>query len=210
MRAYVIVSGVGGQGVMLLSRTIATAAQLEGYEVSGSEIHGHAVRGGTAYAMVSYGDSIGSPRVPLGRADALLSTELLEGLRWSNYLRRDGFAFVSTTRSVPVNVTLRGERYPTLDQVRQVLGRITRNAFFLDPERAALSLGERRLSSAVMYGAFASAFSSEIGEEALLKALRRNVPRGTEERNVQAFNIGRGLAKESYVQRDPRGTSPQM
>jgi len=197
MRTYVIVSGVGGQGVMLISKTIATAAQLEGFEVSGSQIHGHAVRGGSAYAMVLYGDSIGPPRVPLGRADALLSTELLEGLRWSNYLKEDGFAFISTARVVPVNVTLGGDKYPTVDQVKEALNKRTANAYLLDFEGAALSLGERRLASAVTYGAFAMAWETGIKPANLLEALRLNVPKGTEERNTTAFRLGGELVRNA-------------
>jgi len=197
MRVHVIVSGVGGQGVMLISKTIATAAQLEGFEVSGSEIHGHAVRGGSVYAMVSYGDSMGPPRVPLGRADALLSTELLEGLRWSNYLKEDGFAFISTARVVPVNVTLRGDKYPTVDQVKEALNKRTANAYLLDFEVAALSLGERRLASAVTYGAFAMASETGIKPANLLEALRLNVPKGTEERNITAFRLGGELVRNA-------------
>lgn len=193
MRTDIVVSGVGGQGVMLISKTIATAAQLEGFEVSGSEIHGHAVRGGSAYAMVSYGDSIGPPKVMHGRADLLLSMELLEGLRSSIYLRRNGVGIVSSAEVIPVNVVLRGDKYPSVDQVREVLMKKTDSVFIIDVERAALTLGERRLSSAVMYGAFAAAFDSGIKLESLLEALRTNVPKGTEEKNAAAFRLGRDL-----------------
>ena len=68
MKQQIIVSGLGGQGAVTLSRLIAEAALALGLAVITSETHGMAQRGGTVISMVKVGPFRG-PLILAGSAD---------------------------------------------------------------------------------------------------------------------------------------------
>ncbi|HEX7522567.1 MAG TPA: 2-oxoacid:acceptor oxidoreductase family protein [Candidatus Deferrimicrobium sp.] len=71
MRQQVVLSGVGGQGILFLSRLLAEAAIAGGFPVITSETHGMAQRGGVVVSHLKVG-GFDSPLVRTGRADLLL------------------------------------------------------------------------------------------------------------------------------------------
>ena len=77
----IIVNGVGGQGLITLLSLIDEAAFVEGYDVKSSELHGLSQRGGSVEAHVRFGIKIYSPLIPNGKADLIISLEMLEALR---------------------------------------------------------------------------------------------------------------------------------
>lgn len=79
----IILTGVGGQGVITLLSIIDEAAFLQGFDVKSSELHGLSQRGGSVEAHVRFGKKINSPMVSNGQADLILAFEALEGLRES-------------------------------------------------------------------------------------------------------------------------------
>jgi indolepyruvate ferredoxin oxidoreductase, beta subunit len=68
MKQQIIVSGLGGQGAVTLTRLLAEAALVLGLPVITSETHGMAQRGGAVISMVKVGPYRG-PLVPAGAAD---------------------------------------------------------------------------------------------------------------------------------------------
>ncbi len=68
MKQQIIVSGIGGQGVLFLTRVIAQAAVNRGIPVLTSETHGMAQRGGTVLSTIKVGD-FASPLIRAGQAD---------------------------------------------------------------------------------------------------------------------------------------------
>ena len=78
----VMVVGVGGQGVLLISKALALIGQKQGFEVKQSEVHGMAKRGGVVFSHVRFGAEVWSPTIAKGEADALIALEWAEGLRW--------------------------------------------------------------------------------------------------------------------------------
>lgn len=81
-----IISGVGGQGVLLITRIFAQFALEEGYPIIGSEDHGMSQRGGSVMTHLKIGN-FNSPLVKKGNADLLLSLEKNEAYRTLPYLR---------------------------------------------------------------------------------------------------------------------------
>ena len=55
MKQQIIVSGLGGQGALTLTRLLAEAAAAMGLAVITSETHGMAQRGGTVISMIKVG-----------------------------------------------------------------------------------------------------------------------------------------------------------
>jgi indolepyruvate ferredoxin oxidoreductase beta subunit len=94
MNIQMIISGVGGQGVLLVTRVFAAFALREGYPLIGSEDHGMSQRGGSVMTHLKIGN-FDSPLVKKGSADLLLSLEKNEAYKTLHYLKpsldgRDG------------------------------------------------------------------------------------------------------------------------
>lgn len=93
-RQQIVVSGVGGQGVLFIGRLLADAAIARGLPVLASETHGMAQRGGTVIAHLKVG-SFSSPLVRPGRADVLVLLKEENAASHGRYLRPGGWAAVN-------------------------------------------------------------------------------------------------------------------
>ena len=86
MNVQMIISGVGGQGVLLVTRVFSELALQEGFPLIGSEDHGMSQRGGSVMTHLKIGN-FDSPLVKKGSADILLSLEKNEAYRTLHYLK---------------------------------------------------------------------------------------------------------------------------
>ena len=86
MNIQMIISGVGGQGVLLVTRIFAAFALREGHPLIGSEDHGMSQRGGSVMTHLKIGN-FNSPLVKKGSADILLSLEKNEAYKTLYYLK---------------------------------------------------------------------------------------------------------------------------
>jgi len=86
MNVQMIISGVGGQGVLLITRIFAEFALKEGFPIIGSEDHGMSQRGGSVMTHLKIG-LFDSPLVKKGSADILLSLEKNEAYKTLPYLK---------------------------------------------------------------------------------------------------------------------------
>ena len=77
----IVLSGVGGQGTLLVAEVLGTAAIKEGLNVRVSEIHGMAQRGGAVVSTVRIGEKVQAPTVLEGQADVLVGFEPIETVR---------------------------------------------------------------------------------------------------------------------------------
>ena len=86
MNVQMIISGVGGQGVLLVTRIFAEFALNEGYPIIGSEDRGMSQRGGSVMTHLKIG-KFDSPLVKKGSADILLSLEKSEAYKTLHFLK---------------------------------------------------------------------------------------------------------------------------
>ena len=86
----IMIVGVGGQGTLLASKLLGRMLLTAGYDVKVSEVHGMSQRGGSVVTYVRWGDKVYSPIIDKGQADFILSFELLEAARWTEYLKPGG------------------------------------------------------------------------------------------------------------------------
>ncbi|MCP4215762.1 MAG: indolepyruvate oxidoreductase [bacterium] len=95
----IIISGVGGQGVLFITRLLAEAAIMKNLPVLTSETHGMAQRGGTVLSHLKAGD-FSSPLISPGRADGLLAlkAENIEG--HSAFLEPGGWAVINSADNI--------------------------------------------------------------------------------------------------------------
>ena len=120
MRQQIVVSGVGGQGVLFIARLLADAAIARGLPVLASETHGMAQRGGTVIAHLKVG-SFSSPLVRPGRADVLILLKEENAASHGRYLRPRGWAVVNAS-SAPAALADAASRVVDADALARETG----------------------------------------------------------------------------------------
>ncbi len=84
-----VLSGLGGQGILFMTKILALTALKKGFNILGAETHGMAQRGGSVVSHLKIGDS-GSSLIRAGSADFLLSMDEFEAYRYLPYLGKGG------------------------------------------------------------------------------------------------------------------------
>jgi indolepyruvate ferredoxin oxidoreductase beta subunit len=179
--------GVGGQGILLASAILASAAMQAGYDVKTNEVHGMAQRGGSVVAQIRYGKEVHSPLVPRRSAAALGALEQIEALRYADFLADDGLAAVSSQAIMPVTVSMGACSYPS--QVREKLKTVFPRLIYLDAVKMAGSLGDVRAANLVLLGAMSSAL--DLPASSWQEAIRSSVKEKHQQLNLKAFEMGR-------------------
>ncbi|HQC38474.1 MAG TPA: 2-oxoacid:acceptor oxidoreductase family protein, partial [Thermotogota bacterium] len=86
----VVLVGVGGQGILLVSKVLSELLVQNGYDVKMSEVHGMAQRGGSVSTQIRFGEKVNSPFMGYGGADILLGFEKMETYRFLPYVKSGG------------------------------------------------------------------------------------------------------------------------
>jgi indolepyruvate ferredoxin oxidoreductase beta subunit len=190
-----VVVGVGGQGVILISNVIGKAALKAGQPIRAAETHGMAQRGGSVISHIRLGCEFG-PLVPAGGADILLALEPAEALRYGRYLSEDGIALVNTNPVLPITVTTGQSKYPALEEILAPLRRICRNVKTLDATKLASKAGTSQAMNVVMLGALSRYIPLQ--EDLLIESLSESIPAKFLEVNRRAFEFGKSEIEEAY------------
>jgi indolepyruvate ferredoxin oxidoreductase, beta subunit len=185
----ILVTGVGGQGVVLASDIIGETAINAGYDVKKTDTLGMAQRGGSVVSHVRLAEKVASPLIKDGEADLLLAFEKLEAARWSHYIRKGAIAIINSYEQPPLSVSLGQEKYPTDDDIREALKRRTDQIYFIDANRIAKELGNVRTLNILMLGCF-SVFAP-LDVEVWRDSITRRMPEKLVDINLKAFEQGR-------------------
>jgi indolepyruvate ferredoxin oxidoreductase beta subunit len=182
----VLLTGVGGQGVVLASYVLSHVAMSEGYDVKQSEVHGMAQRGGSVVSHFRFGDKVWSPLVPLGTADLLMAFEALEGLRYVQWLRPGGVLVYNAQRINPSPVAAGLASYP--EDIDALIKAAWPSAKCVNANVLAQEAGTVKAANVAMLGAISPTlpFATKTWEE----VIREAVPPKTIEVNLQAFRLG--------------------
>jgi len=180
--------GVGGQGIITASRIIGDAAILAGKNVLLSETHGMAQRGGSVVCTARIGE-VYSPLIPDGQADVVLSFELLETLRAVCKASKKTVVVSSNEEMIPLSVSSQKLKYPTLDEVRIEVAKITREFVLIEASKLAGEAGVQMSSNIVMVGALAGTGLTNLDRRHFEKAIVMNITRNVRE-NLAAFSKG--------------------
>lgn len=184
----IMIVGVGGQGALLASKTLGQVLLDAGFDVKVSEVHGMSQRGGSVVTYVRYGEKVYSPIVDKGEADFIVSFEMLEAARYTEYLKKDGRIVVNTQNIDPMPVITGAAEYPA-DLENKI-----KNAGFAVDAVDCLSLAEQagtaKAVNIVLMGRLSKYM--DFSEEAWLKAIEKLVKPQFLEMNKKAFMLGRG------------------
>lgn len=183
----ILIAGVGGQGTLLASRFLGTAAVLMGKDVKLSEVHGMSQRGGSVITCVKIGTSIHSPLIAEGEADVILSFEQVEAVRWLPYLKKGGTVITNTQKIESMPVISGKAEYP--DNVLSVLQASDVKLIWLDALSIAESCGSAKAVNTVLLGILASQLK-EVAPSIWEQCLETVIPAKVLEINKKAFAEG--------------------
>jgi len=187
MITSVVLTGVGGQGILLASEITANTAMLAGFDVKTNEVHGMAQRGGSVIGQIRFGKKVYSPLVAKGTAKVLVALEQIEALRYSDYLAPDGVAVVNSQAIIPVTVSSGAAKYP--QNVKQMLEDVFERLVFIDAAKIAIEVGNIRAANVVLLGTMSNHLDLPI--DCWLKAIESAVKDKYAELNKKAFYAGR-------------------
>ncbi len=185
----IIICGTGGQGILMASEVLCSAAWRSGFDVKKSEVHGMAQRGGSVSSHVRFGKKVNSVLVEKGAADVILALEKMESLRWVSYLAPHGELITCDVKIEPMTVNTGSAVYP---DVEKIMGEMKIPNLMLPVREIAKELGNNRVVNIILLGA-ASKHLPEISEENWFQAIEERVPPKALEVNLEAFRRGRAL-----------------
>lgn len=186
MKKDIILSGVGGQGILTIATIIDEAATNSGLMLKQAEVHGMSQRGGDVQSNLRLSDKeIASDLIALGCADMIISLEPMEALRYLPYLNKNGWIITSSSpiKNIP--------NYPEEETLLAELKSFA-NVILLDVEKIAKENNMPKCSNVILLGAAAHVLNIITPEQ-----LREGIGRvfaakgGTiVEMNNKAFDIG--------------------
>ena len=192
MKTDIILSGVGGQGILSIAAAIGEAALKEGLYMKQAEVHGMSQRGGDVQSNLRLSDQpIASDLIPRGHADLIISLEPMESLRYLPYLNKEGWL---VTNSQPfINIP----NYPEIEKVNAELDKLPHKVV-LDVEAIAKEAGSVRAANIVMLGAATPFLGLEY--EKIEEGVRSIFARKGEEivaMNLKALKAGYEIAQHN-------------
>lgn len=189
MKLDIVLSGVGGQGVLTAAAILAEAGRREGLSVKQGEVHGMSQRGGAVTANLRMADHpVASDLIAHGSAEMILSLEPLEALRWLPYLSTEGMLVTSASpvRNIP--------DYPAMEDLLAALHSLP-HAVVVDADPIAREAGSGHANNVVLIGAAAAWLPlSTSNLEACVEAFFAAKGEKLVEVNLRAFAAGAAAA----------------
>ncbi len=189
----VLIVGVGGQGVIMVSKVLATLCQRQGFQVKQSEVHGMAKRGGSVFSHVRFGETVYSPTIPLGEADVLVALEWAEGLRWLSYLKPDTGIFIADTQQIVPPFACRDRKHGAgsgyaRETVADVIAQVA-NCYAINAGQIAHELGNTKAGNTLLLGMMSTTL--DFPADDWREAIKMFAPPKAIDINMQAFDRGR-------------------
>jgi len=195
MTYNIMMSGVGGQGLMLVSNILGLTCAENGLDIRTAETHGLAQRSGAIYTHIRIGDKIFSPLIPYGEADVLMGMETIETLRYIEFLKPAGTIILNNYLWYPVQSTF--ERvdnpetsYVSFDVILTQLKKVTTNIHIINALELANKAGNPLTSNVVLLGALTKVKGFPVKIDQIKRVISNAVPKKALEANLIALQLG--------------------
>lgn len=182
----VLMTGVGGQGIILASDMLADVMMRAGYDVKKSEIHGMAQRGGSVMSHVRYASQVASPLIPLNTCDVLLSFEELETARYVQYLKKDAIVIINHFRLAPPSVISGKDSYP---DILPIIREKTDTIHLIDGTAIAEEMGNPKGVNIILLGTLSTFLDAE--ESLWIDSINSLIKEKIRPANIEGFKRGR-------------------
>jgi indolepyruvate ferredoxin oxidoreductase, beta subunit len=187
----ILLSGVGGQGIILTANIISRVLFEKGFDVKKNEIHGMSQRGGDVTSHIRYGKEVFSPTIEESTADYLIAFEMVEALRMIKYLKPDGYCIINDLKIEPAPVLAGLQEYPDTDKIIQLFQDKTKHLYHLNAKQIADDIGNPRGINIVMLGVFSKLI--DIPKEVWTDMIKKTVKPNFIEKNLLCFEAGRKI-----------------
>jgi len=191
MKLDMVFSGIGGQGIVVLSDIYCEAALLDGFDVAKAEVHGMAQRGGSIVAYARIGEKVEAPLIESGRADVILGFEILEAARVLPMLKKGGTVVVNT-KYIPPNCAVPGTI--EVNKSEDLIGLLKKKAakvYEVDGAGIAAKLGNALIVNTVLLGALSALPENPVKPDSYKKAMSARFKAKYVDLNLKAFQAGR-------------------
>ncbi|MFI3292233.1 MAG: indolepyruvate oxidoreductase subunit beta [Rikenellaceae bacterium] len=191
MKCDIILSGVGGQGILSIAAVIGEAIRTEGLQIKQAEVHGMSQRGGDVQTNLRISsEAIDSDLIALGGADAIISLEPMEALRYAPYLKESGWVVTSSKPFINI------PNYPSEELLAEELKKMPK-LLTLDVEQIAKDAEVSRSANIVLLGAASTILSIEQKDlEAGIERIFSRKGRAIVDMNIKALRVGAEAVKE--------------
>jgi len=203
MSLNVIICGVGGQGLVLLTRVIGDACARSGKKIVTGEMYGISQRSGAVSVHLRIGEDMFSPLIPIGNADIMIALEAVEALRHIEYLKKGGIILLNKRIIHPPIetskiISSKNEiDYFTLDQVIIKLTKWTLNIALIDALKLSKESGNARTENTVFLGCLSALKVFPVNKTQVKQSIINAVPKKTVDANLKAFDLGKKNAYDS-------------
>ena len=189
MNTDIILSGVGGQGILSIATIIGAAASNDNLYIKQAEVHGMSQRGGDVQSNLRISSSpIASDLIPLGKADLIISLEPMEAMRYLPYLKKDGWVITNTVPFVNI------PDYPDLDALIHSIEALP-HYVTLDVAAIASEAASPRAANIVLLGAASPFLGIDIAKiEDGIRSVFARKGDAIIEMNLKAFRAGLEVA----------------
>ena len=192
MKKDIILSGVGGQGILSIATIIGQAALKSGLYMKQAEVHGMSQRGGDVQSNLRISDRpIASDLIPTGKCDIILSLEPMEALRYLPYLSPEGWLITNETPFINI------PNYPSAESLQAELDKLP-HKITLNVNEVARQAGSPRVANIVLLGATIPLLG--ISYETVQESIREIFQRKGEEivaLNLKALAAGKEIAERN-------------
>jgi len=181
-----LMSGIGGQGTILMSKILSEGLIRQGYDVKMCEIHGMAQRGGSVTTQIKFGDKAYSPIIGTGEADVLVAFEKTEAARYIGSLKKDGTLIVNDLEIYSLPVLTGAATYP--EHIEKELQTKVKNMHLLNANQIAAELGNAKAQNMVLMGVCIKALGLENFDWPAI--IREFLPQKLHELSIKAYEKG--------------------
>lgn len=194
MKNDIILSGVGGQGILSIAATIGLAAVANNLYLKQAEVHGMSQRGGDVQSHLRLSDKpVSSDLIPYGKANLIISVEPMESLRYLPWLSVDGWL---VTNSNPfINIP----DYPSQESIIKEIKKV-KHHIIIDADVIAKESGSSRSGNMVILGAAAPYIDMPF--ESIENAVRQLFGKKGDqviESNLKALRAGRQISLDLKI-----------
>jgi len=188
----IIITGVGGQGNVLASQIIASAAVQDGLYVSVGETYGATQRGGAVMSHVRLStETQYGPLMPKGKAHVIVGFEPVESLRTiGDFGNKKTKAIINPRPIYPIDVLSGASKYPAIDDALKAIKELVHSVHVVEATELAKKAGDAVMQNIVMVGCLAGSGFVPIKIETLRGVIKETFAKRHPELNLKAFELG--------------------
>lgn len=191
----VVITGVGGQGNVLASRVLGNMLVRRGFTVVIGETFGATQRGGSVMSHLRISDSLSySPQIPRSKAHIIVALEPVEALRvLRTYGNPEVKALVNVRPVNPVNVISGQEKYPSGEEIKDSITRLSDQAWFINVTEEAMKLGNPVFGNIMMIGALGGIGVLPLDRDTFREIIGESMPADKVDINLTAYDQGANM-----------------